>query len=172
MVAVGRTCGLAGALAALVAGCGSGGGDGGTTTHAAHHSRPPCPAAIAGDARTRVVSAEPMLRTCAYAAGTDSFRVTLDDLPQAWFRYDRAQIERWQNTEGWAHHPAQEPRLVHGVGAGAFWVQATRELVASDGRRIVTVRVLKPAGPGARSLALRAARPVLGPSRVPVKTGP
>jgi hypothetical protein len=43
---------------------------------------------------------------------------------------------------------------------GAFWVRGPRELVAGDGRRLVTVRVLR-AAKGARATAIRVARAAL-----------
>jgi hypothetical protein len=86
--------------------------------------------------------------------------VTVDTAPQAWVRWQRALVERTQTTREWADIPAQQARPVAGVGDGAFWVRATRELVASDGRELLTVRVLKAAHP--RAAAIRVARAGLG----------
>ena len=47
---------------------------------------------------------------------------------------------------------------------GAFWVRGPRELVATDGRRLVTVRVLHPVT-DARATAVRVARAVLAVNR-------
>jgi hypothetical protein len=68
-------------------------------------------------------------------------------------------VERTQTAVEWASIPSQQPRDVSGVGMGAFWVLAPRELVASDGRELLTVRVLAPSGAAAaRRAAIRVAR--------------
>ena len=149
-------------IAVVLAGCGGG--------HAAGRAGPRCPAMLPA-ARTHVVEHAPQLLTCSYTTARDRLRITFDDGPQAWFRFDRAQIERTQTTVEWARTPAQQPKTVARVGAGAFWVPATRELVASDGRRLLTVRVVAPQR-GARRLATSVAPRGLGPPRVPVRTGP
>ncbi len=120
-----------------------------------------------------IVRVEPRLLTCRYASSAARAQVSFDDLPQAWRRWQRAQVERVQTAVEWSNTPAQRPEDVHDVGAGAFWVRAPRELVASDGQRLLTVRVLVPRDPSAaRRVAVRVARAGLGPSRVPVGTGP
>lgn len=152
-------------LAIVVAGCGGAG-------HPAHRAGPRCPSMLPG-AHVGVVSNDPQLLTCSYASSGDRVRVTFDDGPQAWYRFDRALVERTQTTVEWAKTPAQQPKQVNHVGAGAFWVPATRELVASDGRRLLTVRVVRPARLAvARRLAVRMAPHGLGPPHVPVRTGP
>jgi hypothetical protein len=50
--------------------------------------------------------------------------------------------------------------MVSGVGEGAFWVRGPRELVATDGRRLITVRVLH-AEHDARATAITVARAAL-----------
>jgi hypothetical protein len=102
------------------------------------------------------------LTRCRYAVGTTRVRVDVDTAPQAAFRWTRAQVERWQTAAGWSHTPGQQPRNVDHVGAGAFWVATPRELVATDRRRIVTVRVVHDAGAVApRALAVSVARAAL-----------
>jgi hypothetical protein len=86
--------------------------------------------------------------------------VITDSAPQALPRWQRAEVERTQTTAEWADIPAQQPRMVSGVGMGAFWVRGPRELVASDGCRLVTVRILRPAH-AARATAIRVVRAVL-----------
>jgi len=159
--------------AAMLAGCGA------HATAPARHAgaAPACPArvrsAVGGDAHARLVAHEPALVTCTYTTPAVSVRMTFDDGPQAWFRWMRAQVERTQTSVEWSDTPGDRPRDVQGVGAGAFWVAAPRQLVASDGRRLLTVRVLRPRDPArARRLAARIAPAGLGPSRVPVQTGP
>ena len=86
-------------LAALVVvGCGGSG------------TRSPCPERVPGVAR--VVSSSPGLVTCSYRAGADAFRVTVDSAPQAWVRWQRAQVERAQTALEWSHDPSQAPRFV------------------------------------------------------------
>ena len=69
-------------------------------------------------------------------------------------------MERTQTTTEWAQIPDQQPQLVDGVGEGAFWVRGPRELVATNGRRLVTVRVLH-GSRAARTTATRVARAAL-----------
>jgi hypothetical protein len=140
----------AAALAVLaLAGCGS----------AAAQHRPRATPVPQGVHTTRVVTHR------------GAFRVTVDTLPQAWFRWSRGFEERTQTASEWSKNPAQQARVVPGVGGGAFWIRATRELVTSDGQRIVTVRVLHARGRGLPA-AIAVARPRLGPVRIPEKTGP
>ncbi len=113
----------------------------------------PCPAA------GRAVSESFELVTCGYDGTVGAFRVTIDTAPQAWVRWQRAQVERTQTADEWSHDPGQEPRAVNGVGEGAFWVAVPRELVTSDGKRLVTVRVLQARDP--RAAAIRMARAAL-----------
>jgi hypothetical protein len=163
---------LALGLATLAgAGCGS--------SHAApaRHAASPCSARMAAaagaGAHVRVVARDTDVVTCLYEAAGRTFRVTVDTAPQAWWRWQRAQVERQQTASLWSHTPSQQPRDVPGVGGGAFWVQAPRELVTSDGRRLLTVRVLRPvAAAQARRAAIPVARAGLGPVRIPVRTGP
>jgi hypothetical protein len=153
---------LALGLACLVlAGCGA---------SAAPARKGPCSPRVAAAAgpgtRARALSHEFELVTCSYTDAAAAFRVTVDTAPQAWVRWQRAEVERTQTTAEWARIPDQQPRPVSGVGGGAFWIRATRELVASDGRELLTVRVLHPAA-GARAAAIRVARAALGPVRLP-----
>jgi hypothetical protein len=153
------------ALAGLLAGCGSASHNGPAST------QEPCPpgpgAALARAAgAARAVASAPErsvdVATCRYAAGDARVRVVVDSAPQAAFRWSRAQVERWQAAAGWSHTPGQQPRNVDRVGAGAFWVATPRELVATDRRRIVTVRVVHAGGGGApRALAISVARAAL-----------
>jgi hypothetical protein len=159
-------------LAALAAvGCGSSGVV--PARHAASRCSARMAAAAGAGAHTRLVARDPDVVTCLYEAAGRRLRVTVDTAPQAWLRWQRAQVERLQTTSEWAHTPSQQPRDVPGVGGGAFWVQAPRELVTSDGRRLLTVRVLRPAAPAsARRAAIRVARAGLGPVQIPQRTGP
>jgi hypothetical protein len=140
------------ALAGLLtlAGCGA-------SQHQAPKHRAACPPAP-GPLLTRA----PTATTCRYAVGPARVQVTFDSAPQAFFRWSRAQVERWQAAAGWSHTPSQAPHDVAHVGAGAFWVSGPRELVATDRKQIVTVRVLRDAGSAPpRALAVRVARAAL-----------
>jgi hypothetical protein len=167
-----------GLAAFALAGCG--GGDAAPPakpTQAAKRPAAPCSArmtAAAGvSAHASVVSRDMDLVTCRYTGDDGTFRVTVDAAPQAWLRWQRAQIERLQTTAEWAHTPAQQPRDVPGVGGGAFWVRAPRELVTSDGKLLLTVRVVRPRqATAARRAAIKVARAGLGPVDIPKRTGP
>ena len=152
-------------VAGLLAGCG------GASRDEHPHARAACPpgpgtalARVAGTASAQASAPEraPGAATCRYTAGPARVSVAVDSAPQAFFRYNRAQVERWQTAAGWANTPSQQPKVVAHVGAGAFWVSATRELVATDKRRIVTVRVLRdPRGTRPRAVAISVARAAL-----------
>src|SRR5262245_46840786 len=99
------------AVAVIVAGCGD----------PAHVSAAgPCSprvGAVAGPhAHAGVVSRDFELVTCRYVGATASVRVTVDTAPQAWVRWQRAQVERAQTAIEWANIPSQQPRNVAGVG--------------------------------------------------------
>jgi hypothetical protein len=133
-----------------------------------------CPLAACGAAAHHASRCPPRepgaggVATCAVQRPGLRARITADDAPQAWLRWERAQEERTQAAAEWSNTPSQQAVDVPGVSAGAFWVPATRELVASDGRRLLTVRVLR----GTRGDAARLARAGLGPAHVPARTGP
>jgi hypothetical protein len=167
-------------LAALAfAGCGGGDSAAPPATPAQRATKPadPCSArmtAAAGPgAHARVVASDLDVVTCRYAGDRGTFKVTVDKAPQAWFRWQRAQVERLQTTAEWAQTPAQQPRDVPGVGGGAFWVRGPRELVTSDGKLLLTVRVERPKhATAARRAAIAVARAGLGPVDIPKRTGP
>jgi hypothetical protein len=169
-------------LAALaIAGCG--GGDPAPPakpTKAAQQAEKPADrcstrmtAAAGPGAHVRVVARDLDVITCRYVGDRGTFKVTVDTAPQAWRRWERAQIERLQTTAEWAHTPAQQPRNVPGLGGGAFWVRGPRELVTSDGKLLLTVRVERPKhATAARRAAIEVARAGLGPVDIPERTGP
>jgi hypothetical protein len=169
---------------AAVAFAGCGGGDNAappaTPTRAAQPARKPADpcsprmtAAAGQGAHARVVATDLDVVTCRYVGDRGTFKVTVDTAPQAWWRWQRAQVERLQTTAEWARTPAQQPRNVPGVGGGAFWVRAPRELVTSDGKLLLTVRVLRPReATAARRAAIKVARAGLGPVDIPKRTGP
>jgi hypothetical protein len=174
---------MIGLAASVLAGCGGGGGDAAPPAKPTHAAQPakkpadPCSprmtAAAGPGAHARVVVSDLDVVTCRYAGDRGTFKVTVDTAPQAWWRWQRAQVERLQTTAEWARTPAQQPRNVPGVGGGAFWVRAPRELVTSDGKQLLTVRVLRPRqATAARRAAIKVARAGLGPVEIPKRTGP
>jgi hypothetical protein len=171
--------GLLIAVAAAVALAGCGGNGATTRTNAAAAPCPAKPAAALARAAgapagtPRLLHRAGVIVTCTYTAGASRVRLVVDDAPQAWHRWQAALVERTQATMEWGHTPSLAPHDVHGVGAGAFWVNGPRLLIATDGRRLVTTTVLAPiARAAARRLASRIAAAALGPIRVPVATGP
>jgi hypothetical protein len=164
-----------GFTAIAIAGCG--GDDAAPPAKPVKHAADPCSAkmtAAAGPgAHANLVSREPDVVTCRYRGDAGSFRVTVDTAPQAWFRWTRGQVERIQTASEWAHTPEQQARDVPGVGGGAFWVRGPRELVTSDGKQLLTVRVERPhRDTAARRAAIKVARAGLGPVDIPKRTGP
>lgn len=141
------------ALAVALASTGAAGCGGGQRPRAAA----PCPSAAAralGPAarRPRLLSRDTGLVTCAYAGSAGAVRVRIDTLPQAERRWSDGEVELGQNTAGWAQRPDERPRQVDGVGVGAYWIPAARQLLGTDGPRLITVTVVRPRG------AVRAAR--------------
>src|SRR5205807_2395551 len=78
---------------------------------------------------------------CDYRGATTAVRVTVDTHPQAYRRWSNTEVELGQNTAGWHRIPGGEPHPLDGVGIGAYWVPGQRTLSATDGARLVTVRV-------------------------------
>jgi hypothetical protein len=108
-------------------------------------------------ATARSSGPEAGLATCVYDAAATRVRVRVDGNPQAAVRFDRAVVERDQNSL-WSHKRSQAPRLLGGIGQGADWFPADRELLATDGRRLITVTLVhSPLGSGE---ALRLSRTV------------
>lgn len=134
-------------LLALVAGCGNG---------PEKATRSPCPA-VRGAGPGRLEHRELNLVACRYGAA----RVRFDTAPQAAVRWSRQQVELMQNTgSDWHSNPTARPRLVPGLGQGAFYVPDGHEVVATDGRRIVTV-ALGGGGDASRARAVGLARAAL-----------
>jgi hypothetical protein len=123
-------------------------------------------AAGAGLVHTRTTSASPGLATCVYEAGRLSLRVLVDTNPQAAVRFDRAVVERAQ-VAVWSGHHERAPRLLHGIGQGADWFPADRQILATDGRKLVSVTLVRSslAGRHALRLAMAAARATLQHAR-------
>jgi hypothetical protein len=84
------------------------------------------------------------MATCVYEAPATRVDVAIDANPQALVRFDRAVVERGQNAV-WAHRHAQMPRLLNGIGMGADWFPADRELLTTDGRRLISVKLVRTA---------------------------
>jgi hypothetical protein len=108
-------------------------------------------------ARTRVTGVSPGAATCVYETAAVRADVTVDSNPQAATRFSRAVVERAQNA-AWTHVRRKAPVLVDGVGQGADWFPADHELLATDGKRIVSVKFVRAGG---RALATTLARATL-----------
>jgi hypothetical protein len=178
---------VASALAALVtvplvASCGGSGGT--AAVSSAAPSRPPrdaaatCPAAVgAAVARSlgsagapspspRATRDGPGVVTCGYRVGAQRVRVTIDRAPQAAARFSRAVVERGQVYD--AGDPRERPVQLDGVGAGADWIPGPRELLATAGDRLVTVKLLG----RAPARAAPADRPAAAIARAALRGGP
>jgi hypothetical protein len=155
----------ASALAALVtvplaAGCS---GSGATAPVSSPQPSPPpraaaaiCPAAVgAAVARSlgnagapsppaRATPDGPGVVTCGYRVGEQRVRVTIDRAPQAAARFSRTVVERGQVYD--ASDPRERPLQLDGVGVGADWIPAPRELLATASDRLVTVKLLGAGG--------------------------
>jgi hypothetical protein len=115
-------------------------------------ARSPCP--------PRISASDETVATCTYRNGATIARVRVDHAPQAQFRFSRAVVEGGQAHLG--DPPAELPQVLEGIGAGAAWTAARRELLATDGRRLVTVTVQRPrSGEAARTTAVAIARAAL-----------
>ncbi len=142
------------ALAVCVASCG------GTSRGGS-----PCPArvptALGGAPLGRVQSQSLDVVTCAYRAPAGAVvRVTVDTAPQAQARFGRWVDERGQAYLGAPR--AELPDVLSGIGDGAAWVPAARELVAVGRERLVTVLVLREqADRPSRATAVAVARAAL-----------
>lgn len=116
-----------------------------------------------GGARAAVRSRSLDVVTCDYRAagarGAD-VRVTVDTAPQALTRFERWVVERGQAYLGAPQ--AELPHVLEGIGEGAAWVPAARELVAVGNGRLVTVLVRRgePSRP-LRATAVKVARAAL-----------
>ena len=127
-----------------------------------HHAPPraagPCVAAARAalapaGVTARVTGVSPGLATCAYAAPGLRVNVSVDTNPQARVRFSRAVVERGQ-VAVWSGHHGHLPRLLHGIGEGADWFPDDRELLATDGRRLIDVTLVRTALPAPARLRL------------------
>ena len=156
---------LPSALVALaIAGCGASAEKPAHPAHAAATPKPasgPCQttvgAAVApSGVSTSVTGVSPGQATCVYAAPARRVEVTVDTNPQAQFRFDRAVVERGQNAV-WSHTmKASMPRLIDRIGVGADWFPEEHQLLTTDGKRLITVEVVK--GSSRLRLARKVAR--------------
>lgn len=141
-------CTLAFTLAALLALASCGGGDAPRKV-----ARSPCSRAIAAavgpQAKAALDERAPDVLTCTYRSGDRIVRVTRDTAPQAAWRFSRTVVEQGQAHLG--EDRRELPQQVDGIGEGAAWTPAPRELLATDGRTLVTVTVVAPGSGGARA---------------------
>ncbi len=93
---------------------------------------------IGGAVQTSVKDVSPGQATCAYRSGHVRVDVQVDTNPQAEFRFERAVVERGQNAV-WGHDNSKAPVQLHGLGIGADWFPADRELLTTDGKQLISV---------------------------------
>ena len=166
-----RPVAILAAAVAVVAGAGCGGAP---AERRASHARPsgsgPCRADVRGvvargarssaaGVRVRTTGVSPGQATCVYAARGLRVDVRVDTNPQAALRFSRAVVERDQNAV-WASRRHQAPRLVPGIGQGADWFPAEREMLTTDGRKLVSVVVVR--SPPVPRMRFRLGRAVAG----------
>jgi hypothetical protein len=113
--------------------------------------------AASASARMRTAAVSTGEATCVYEAGAVRVDVHVDANPQAEVRFGRAVVERDQNAV-WSSAPGRAPRLLQGIGRGADWFPADRELLTTDGRRLISVKLVR--GPRPDRARLRLARAV------------
>jgi hypothetical protein len=114
---------------------------------------------------TRVTAVSPGQATCVYQAAGTRIDVMVDDLPQVRFRFDRAVVERGQNAI-WGHDTRKAPRMLQGIGGGADWFPADRQLLAVGRRMLITVSVVRAPRAGL-SLSKRVARATIASRAAP-----
>jgi hypothetical protein len=140
------------AVVLVVAGCGSSSEPSatGAARATATATATPAPAsrqcasraqAASGATGTRVTAVSPGQATCVYEGPGLRVDVSVDSNPQAEFRFERAVVERGQNAV-WGSNLKHMPRLIHGVGQGADWFPLDRELLTTDGRRLISVKLV------------------------------
>jgi hypothetical protein len=115
--------------------------------------------AAGATARMRTAAVSTGEATCIYEAGARRVDVHVDANPQAEVRFQRAVVERDQNAV-WSSAPGRAPRLLQGIGRGADWFPADRELLTTDGRRLISVKLVR--APASGRARLRLARAVAG----------
>jgi hypothetical protein len=93
---------------------------------------------------TRVTGVSPGLATCAYAAPGVRVNVSIDTNPQALRRFSRAVVERGQ-VAVWSGRHGHLPHLLNGIGQGADWFPDDRDLLTTDGRRLIDVKLVRTA---------------------------
>jgi hypothetical protein len=102
-------------------------------------------AKVVGPGATMTVSrTEPGLVTCRYRTRHVRLSVQEDTNPQTEFRFERAVVERGQNAV-WGHDKAKAPRQLFGIGQGADWFPADRDLLtlSKNGKLLVDVQLEK-----------------------------
>jgi hypothetical protein len=181
-VRVRRTASLAVIAAALaLAGCGSAGhrAPARKRTSAKTLAGPCAPlarAALASALRATPSAVTPHpftppsgVAACRFTAPQLNVVATLDSAPQAYQRFNRTTVEYAQNVL-WAHLGAKAyPIDIPHLGLDADWIPPQRELITTDGVRLITViAATVPAhGQSPEAVAARLARTYLGPLHNP-----
>jgi len=112
------------------------------------------------------------LAACRFTAPHLNVVATLDSAPQAYQRFNRTTVEYEQNVV-WAHLGAKASLVnIPHLGLDAYWVPPQREVITTDGIRLITVTVTTvPANTRQpQAVAARLARIYLGPLHDPYAT--
>ncbi len=107
-----------------------------------------------GSVSARVTTSSAATPECALGGPRSvSIALTVDSAPQAYFRLERAVVEQGQQFG--TVRTAAPPQHVPGIGLDADWFPDARELMSTDGRRLISVTAVWPAagGRGERLLA-------------------
>jgi hypothetical protein len=105
---------------------------------------------------------ECVLRAALLAGAVARVTVTIDSAPQAYFRLERTAVEAEQVFGAVREEPA--PVNVSRLGLDAYWFPGERQVMTTDGVRLITAAIEWPQVPAGkrRALAVVAARPFLG----------
>ena len=106
---------------------------------------------------------------CRFTAPGLNVIATLDSAPQVYQRFNRTTVEYEQNVV-WAHLGAKANLVnIPHLGLDADWIPPQREVITTDGIRLITVTVTTvPAhAPQPQAVAARLARTYLGPLHNP-----
>jgi hypothetical protein len=132
-------------------GCGSSHPAAPRTTATAHPAASGCIRAVAAalvaaehGAAVEMIATPPSpgVRGCRYVTDnpTSIATISIDENPQAFRRYYRAVVETDQNAL-WSSTRKDAPRDLEGIAKGANWFPGYAQLLSSDGRRLLDVRV-------------------------------
>jgi hypothetical protein len=109
---------------------------------------------------------------CRFKAPGLDVVATLDSAPQVYYRFERTTVEYYQNVI-WAHLGEEAlPIDIHHLGLDADWIPPRRQIITTDGVRLITVTVttLPTYAHRLEPVAARLARAYLGPLHDPFRS--